>query len=53
MKNAFWIVLFVVVAGVLVAVGLLRKGGGESPRRIGVVPKETASVYWEGVRQGP
>ena len=52
MKNAVWIILFVVVAGVLVGVGLLRRGGGEAPRRIGVVPKETASVYWEGVRQG-
>ena len=52
MKNALWIVLFVALAGVLVTVGLLRKGGGEAPRRIGVVPKETASVYWEGVRQG-
>lgn len=52
MKNAVWIVVFVVVAGLLVAVGLLRRGGGEAPRRIGVVPKETASVYWEGVRQG-
>jgi ribose transport system substrate-binding protein len=52
MKNALWIVLFVVLAGVLVTVAMLRKGGGEASKRIGVVPKETASVYWEGVRQG-
>jgi ribose transport system substrate-binding protein len=53
MKNALWIVVFVVLAAVLVTVGLLRRGGGtEATRRIGVVPKETASVYWEGVRQG-
>ncbi len=51
MKNALWIVLFVVLAGVLVAVGLLRKGG-EAVHRIGVIPKETVSMYWEGVRQG-
>ena len=52
MKNALWIVLFVVLAGVLVAVGLLRKGGGTAAHRIGVIPKETVSMYWEGVRQG-
>ena len=51
MKNALWIVLFVVLAGVLVAVGLLRRGG-EAAHRIGVIPKETVSMYWEGVRQG-
>jgi ribose transport system substrate-binding protein len=51
MKNALWIILFVVLAGVLVAVGLLRRGG-EAAHRIGVIPKETVSMYWEGVRQG-
>jgi len=51
MKNALWIVLFVVLAGVLVAVGLLRRGG-EAARRIGVIPKETVSMFWEGGRQG-
>lgn len=51
MKNALWIVLFVVLAGVLVVVGLLRRGG-EAAHRIGVIPKETVSMYWEGVRQG-
>ena len=56
MKNAIWIVLFVAVIAVFVAVGVVRKGrtekGMDGPRRIGVVPKETASVDWEGVRQG-
>jgi ribose transport system substrate-binding protein len=52
MKNAIWIVLFVVLIGVLVGVGVLRKGHTGGSRRIGVVPKETVSVYWEGVRQG-
>lgn len=51
MKNALWIALFVVVAGLLVAVGLLRRGG-QTAHRIGVIPKETVSMYWEGVRQG-
>jgi len=54
MKNAVWIVLFVVLVGVFVGIGVLRKGGSAAKevRRIGVIPKETASVYWEGVRQG-
>ena len=52
MKNAVWIVLLGVLAGAFVAVGLLRKGGDDGAKKIGVVPKETVSVYWEGVRQG-
>ena len=52
MKNAVWMVLLVVLAGILVTVGLLRKGGADGSRKIGVIPKETVSVYWEGVRQG-
>ena len=52
MKNAVWIVLLGVLAGAFIAVGLLRKGGDEGTKKIGVVPKETVSVYWEGVRQG-
>jgi ribose transport system substrate-binding protein len=52
MKNAIWVVAFVVLIGVFVVVGVLRKGGTQVGRQIGVVPKETASVYWEGVRQG-
>ncbi len=52
MKNAVWIVLLVLIAGVFVGIGLLRKGSGGESRKIGVVPKETVSVYWEGVRQG-
>ena len=52
MKNALWIVLLVVLAGVFVAIGLLRKGHADASSKIGVIPKETVSVYWEGVRQG-
>jgi len=53
MKNYLWVVLLVVVAAVLVAVGILRKSSGTSGRcRITVIPKETTSVYWEGVLQG-
>lgn len=52
MKNAVWVVLLGVLVGVFVAIGLLRKGGADGSRKIGVIPKETVSVYWEGVRQG-
>lgn len=52
MKNTLWIVVFVVLVGVFVTIGVFRKGGRQGSHRIGVVPKETASVYWEGVRQG-
>ncbi len=52
MKNAIWIVLLGVLAGVLVGVGMFRRGHTDGSHKIGVVPKETVSVYWEGVRQG-
>jgi ribose transport system substrate-binding protein len=52
MKNAIWIAVFVVLIGVFAVVGVLRKGGTPAAHRIGVIPKETESVYWEGVRQG-
>lgn len=54
MKNAVWIVLFVVLVGVFVGIGVLRRGGSSAgqTRRIGVIPKETASQYWKGVRNG-
>ena len=52
MKNAMWVAGFVVLIAVFVAVGVLRKGGTKSSHQIGVIPKETESVYWEGVRQG-
>jgi ribose transport system substrate-binding protein len=52
MKNVLWIVLFVVLVIIFVAIGIARKGTTQEGIRIGVVPKETASVYWEGVRQG-
>jgi len=54
MKNTVWIVLFVVVVAVFVGIGVLRRGGSgaETGRRIGVIPKETASQYWKGVKNG-
>jgi ribose transport system substrate-binding protein len=52
MKNAIWVVVFVVLVAGFVGIGVLRKGGTKAERRIGVIPKETESVYWEGVRQG-
>ncbi|MBM4025173.1 MAG: substrate-binding domain-containing protein [Planctomycetes bacterium] len=52
MKNVIWVLVFVVLIGVFVGIGVLRKGGTQGARQIGVIPKETASVYWEGVRQG-
>lgn len=54
MKNAVWIVLFVVVVAVFIGIGVVRKGGSGSAnaRTIGVIPKETASQYWKGVKNG-
>jgi ribose transport system substrate-binding protein len=52
MKNALWVVLFVVLVAVFVTIGLVRRGGTRVSHVIGVIPKETASVYWEGVRKG-
>lgn len=54
MKNTVWIVLFVVLIAVFVGIGVARKGGSgkQGAYRIGVVPKEVASQYWKGVRNG-
>lgn len=54
MKNTVWIVLFVVFIAVFIGIGIARKGGSgkQGIYRIGVVPKETASQYWKGVRNG-
>jgi ribose transport system substrate-binding protein len=52
MKNAIWVGLFVVLIAVFVGIAVMRKGGTKTEHRIGVIPKETESVYWEGVRQG-
>jgi ribose transport system substrate-binding protein len=52
MKNAIWVGVFVVLIGVFVGIAVLRRGGTRTEHRIGVIPKETESVYWEGVRQG-
>jgi ribose transport system substrate-binding protein len=52
MKNAIWVGLFVVLIAVFVGIAVVRKGGTKASHRIGVIPKETQSVYWEGVRQG-
>lgn len=51
-KNITWIVLLILVGAVFIGVGIYRKGSGDSEHLIAVIPKETASVYWEGVRQG-
>ncbi|MGE5296072.1 MAG: substrate-binding domain-containing protein [Solirubrobacterales bacterium] len=54
MKNVMWIVLFAVFIAVFVGIGVARKDGSARQVicRIGVVPRETASPYWEGVRNG-
>jgi ribose transport system substrate-binding protein len=54
MKNAVWVVLFVVLVAVFVGIGVFRKAGSGAggARRIAVIPKETASQYWKGVRNG-
>ena len=53
MKNYLWVILLVALAAVLVVIGVMRKSSGTSGRRrITVIPKETTSVYWEGVLQG-
>jgi ribose transport system substrate-binding protein len=52
MKNAILVVLFAALIAAFVTIGVLRKGGTKAAHRIGVIPKETQSVYWEGVRQG-
>jgi len=52
MKKAAPIIVIVVVAIAFILVGLMRKGHGTDQIRIAVVPKTTASVYWEMVRAG-
>jgi len=53
MKNYLWVILLVALAAVLVVIGVMRKSSGTSGRRrITVIPKETTSIYWEGVLQG-
>jgi ribose transport system substrate-binding protein len=52
MKNAIWVFVFAALIAAFATIGVLRKGGAPASRRIGVIPKETESVYWEGVRQG-
>jgi len=53
MKNVMAVVVFVVIAVVFVGIGVLRKGGDEEkPVKVAVIPKGTASVYWELVRVG-
>jgi len=52
MKNAILVVLFAALIAAFIAIGVARKGGTKASRQIGVIPKETESVYWEGVRQG-
>ncbi len=49
MKNTVWIVVLVVIAGVFVSVGLLRKGHTTGTRKIGVVPKVKADNRWRHV----
>jgi len=54
MKNVMWVVLFVVFIGAFVGIGVLSQGGPtpQVSRRIGVIPRDTASRYWQGVRSG-
>jgi ribose transport system substrate-binding protein len=52
MKNILLVVVLVLVAVGFIVIGVMRKGQGSDQIHIGVIPKETASVYWEGVHQG-
>jgi ribose transport system substrate-binding protein len=52
MRNILWVILFAVLAVVFVVIGIMRKGAATGSRRIAVIPKETASTFWEAVRQG-
>ena len=52
MKNIWLIVILIVLVVVFIGIGLSRKGKVQEGIRIGVIPKETASVFWEGVHKG-
>ncbi|MBN2378140.1 MAG: substrate-binding domain-containing protein [Sedimentisphaerales bacterium] len=54
MKNVIWIVLFLLIAGIFIGIGISRKGSTENSGEIviGVIPKETTSAYWNGVYKG-
>lgn len=52
MKKALWAILFIALAIMFIGIGIWRKKNLSSRIRIAVIPKEAASVYWEGVRKG-
>ena len=52
MKKAAAVIVFVVLAGVFIAIGLTRKASHKTGRRIGVIPKGTTHIFWQAVRRG-
>jgi ribose transport system substrate-binding protein len=52
MKKAAAVIVFVVLAAVFIAIGLTRKAGHKTERRIAVIPKGTTHIFWQAVRRG-
>lgn len=58
MQKTYWpAIVLLVISGVLFSAGLVKRLGGDDGRRdtasvIAVIPKGTASMWWEVVRQG-
>ena len=52
MKKTLVIIVLVAIAIVFIAIGLARKGTGQSQRTIAVIPKETTHVFWQAIRAG-
>jgi len=52
MRKVLPALVIVVIAAIFVGIGLSRKGKGSSQIRVAVVPKTTASVFWEMVHAG-
>ena len=53
MKNAGIVVGLVVLAGVFVAIGMMRKGKEDGKTKaIAVIPKGTTHIFWKSVHEG-
>ncbi len=53
MKNTGIVIGLVVLAGIFVAIGMMRKGKGNSaPKTIAVIPKGTTHIFWKSVHEG-